>query len=76
MSLARRIWARWKSIAHKIGNFQARLILILFYFLILAPFALIVKKSDPLGIRKSAKHGWLERTSTQPPSIEKALRQW
>lgn len=76
MSVFLRIWNRWKSIAHKIGNFQARLILILFYFLILAPFALIVKRLDPLGMRKKTLHGWQERLPDTSPPIQRAIRQW
>jgi hypothetical protein len=76
MSVFSRIWNRWKVIAHKIGNFQARLILILFYFLILAPFALIIKKLDPLGMRKNTTHGWQQRPADSVPPLEKAVRQW
>lgn len=76
MSFFSRIWNGWKSVAHKIGNFQARLILILFYFLILAPFALIIKKADPLGIRKNIRHGWQPRTSDSSAAEQRAIRQW
>ena len=35
----KRIWQWWVPIAHKIGNFQARLILTVFYFTMFMPFA-------------------------------------
>jgi hypothetical protein len=76
MSFFARFWKGWKAFAHKVGNFQARLILILFYFLILAPFALIMKRSDPLGIRKNSAHGWQERSPDSTPPLERAVRQW
>ena len=76
MSVFARFWKGWKAVAHKIGNFQARLILILFYFIILAPFALIVRKSDPLGMRKNSRHGWQERLSDPTPPQQQAIRQW
>ena len=76
MSVFARLWKGWKSVAHKIGNFQARLILILFYFLILAPFALIIRKVDPLGMRKNIRHGWQNRIADSTPSQQKAYRQW
>jgi hypothetical protein len=76
MSVFAKIWKGWKSVAHKIGNFQARLILILFYFLILAPFALIVRKIDPLAIRKRTPHGWQNRISDSAAPQQQALRQW
>ena len=48
----RRAWARWLVIAHIIGNVQARVLLTVFYFVIVPPFALIVKLAkDPLGLR-------------------------
>jgi hypothetical protein len=57
-----RAWERWKVIAHKIGNFQARLILVIFYFVIVPPFALIVKLfKDPLSLRPPRKESlWVE----------------
>ena len=67
-SLASRAWERWKVIAKKIGNFQSRVILTLFYLLIVPVFALIVKIfKDPLHLR-SPKQGsyWRERTTPHP----------
>ena len=50
-----RAWARWKRIAHAIGNFQARVILTVFYFVVVPPFALVLKVwKDPLALRPPA----------------------
>jgi hypothetical protein len=50
--VVRLAWERWKVVAHVIGNVQARVLLTLFYFVIVPPFALIVKLArDPLGLR-------------------------
>ncbi len=55
----RRAWERWKVIAHKIGNFQARLILTVLYAVLVLPFALAVRAfADPLRIRKRPTN-WL-----------------
>ncbi len=56
-------WERWKVIARAIGNFQARLVLSGFYFLVVSPFALIVKAfKDPLGLRQHRRDSfWLDR---------------
>ena len=69
-SLAKRAWRRWTVIAHVIGNFQARVLLSLFYFVIVPPFALIVKLAkDPLRLRLiAAPSGWIERPEPPPPS--------
>ena len=48
MELLKKIWEGWKKIAHKIGNFQARIILLVFYFIILAPFSLIIKRDGQI----------------------------
>lgn len=76
MTLLLRIWNGWKVIAHKIGNFQARIILLLFYFIVLAPFALIIKRSDPMRLRRSSVHGWQLRPAESSPSQEKMVRQY
>ena len=76
MDLLKRIWNGWKKIAHKIGNFQARVILLVFYFVILAPFALIIKRADPMRMRKDSNHGWEQRAMDSAPSAEKMIRQW
>ncbi len=48
----RSAWAGWKIVAHRVGNFQARVVLSLFYFVVVPPFALGVKLlADPLRLR-------------------------
>ena len=72
----RRLWERWKHIARKIGDFQARALMTLFYFLILGPLALILRwRSDPLAIKAGTARGWnrLEGKAGEP--MEQARRQ-
>ncbi len=38
----KKVWEGWKAIAKRIGDFNARLILTLFYFLIVGFFSLLV----------------------------------
>jgi len=77
-SLLRRIWDGWKKIARKIGDFNARVILTIFYLILLMPFAVMVKSfTDPLEIKKNAKKGW--HTREENPDItpmERAARQF
>ena len=57
-------WAAWKRFAHIVGNFQARVLLSFFYFMIVPLFALLVKmvKDDPLALRRvSGRSYWTER---------------
>lgn len=77
-SLPRRIWEGWKRIARKIGDFNARVILTVFYLVLLMPFAILVKLfTDPLEIKKNARTGWHpreERPGVSP--MERAVRQF
>jgi hypothetical protein len=77
MSRAQSVWSWWKGVARKIGDVQGRLLLILFYFLLLAPFALVVRWwSDPLAIKANAPRGWRTRDDREGTPIERAARQF
>jgi len=53
--LTKQLWSLWKRIARTIGNFQARIILTVFYFTIAAPFGLGVRWfTDPLSLKRQA----------------------
>ena len=72
----RRAWERWKVIARIIGEFQSRLLLSVFYFVILGPVAVVRRVcSDPLHLRSGSLSGWLEVSGTSGKSIEDARRQ-
>jgi uncharacterized membrane protein YbhN (UPF0104 family) len=59
------LWEAWKRIAHKIGNFQARVLLTLLYAIAVLPFGLAVRLfSDPLRI-KHRPTKWIEH----PPEV-------
>ena len=70
-----RIWARWKVIAHAIGNFQARLLLSVFYVVIVPVFALIVKLKDPLQLRRQGQGSFWRPRPESGPASESARRQ-
>jgi hypothetical protein len=73
----RALWQGWKRVAKKIGNFQARVLLAVFYFTVFCPFALAVRwSSDPLGIKTKRLHGWLPLHSSDEPPLERARRQF
>ena len=57
----RRLWQAWKRIGKKVGDFQARALLTIFYFVILAPFALGMRVADPLGLRRTGEPAWRPR---------------
>jgi hypothetical protein len=72
---ARAAWRWWTRVAHRIGDFQARVLLSVFYYVILGPFALVLRRSDPLGIRPGAAGGWRRREDVARPIAEQARRQ-
>ena len=60
MTLLLRAWRAWKRFGKKVGDLQARLLLTVFYFVILAPFGLAMRAADPLGLRRTGE-GWRVR---------------
>ncbi len=73
----RRAWTWWKRVARKIGDFQARVLLTLCYFIVVAPFALAARwGSDPLAIKPGSPRGWRPRPHQQGAPMERAMRQF
>ena len=75
--MLRHLWERWKVLAHHIGTFQSRVLLTVFYFVILAPFGLAVRLfSDPLLLKHQHRSHWLRRDSRMAAGWEAARRQF
>ncbi len=71
------LWQAWKRIGKKVGDFQARLILTAFYFLILGPFALAIRlASDPLSLKARSPRGWVCRPHVHEAIKERATKQF
>jgi hypothetical protein len=72
----KKVWSGWKNIAYKIGNFQARVILSIFYFIIVSPFAVGVKLfSNPLRLKIKTNSYWISRVFKKH-DLEGARRQF
>jgi hypothetical protein len=72
-----RLWERWKVIAWKIGDMQSRVMLLIFYFVILTPFGVAVKMlSDPLRLRRQDLSLWLPKERKTTDLWENARRQF
>jgi len=70
----KRIWEGWKRLAHRIGNFQARLLLTILYAVLILPFGLVVRLfTDPLRIKRHPKT-WLDHPES-PATLGWARRQ-
>ena len=58
--MLKRVWLAWKRIAHDIGNFQARILLTIFYAFVVFPFGILVRLvADPLRIKHRPTE-WLD----------------
>ena len=54
LSSLKKLWAAWKRVAHRIGDFQARVLLTFIYAVLVLPFGLAIRLfTDPLKIKKS-----------------------
>src|SRR5574337_76149 len=72
-----RLWSAWKRVGKAIGNVQARVLLTGLYFVVVAPFALLVQvASDPLTLKSSSRRGWHARDASPGGPLERAQRQF
>lgn len=72
----KKIWHKWKRIAELVGNFQAKILLTILYFLLFAPVAVGVKLfSDVLRLKLRKTSYWILR-EMETPKIENARRQF
>ena len=61
--MLKRWWQGWKRIAQKIGDFQARVFLTVFYGVVVLPFGLATRAfADPLRIKKRPTQ-WLDHSA-------------
>jgi hypothetical protein len=75
MTLLRRLWHGWKRFGKKVGDFQARLLLTFFYFVIMSPFALCMRAADPLALRKTGDPAWRPRPPAPDGDVLARARQ-
>jgi len=67
---------RWKRFGRRLGDIQARALLVVFYFLFLSPFALAVRwLTDPLAIKPGVPRGWRSKDHAPGISMDSARRQ-
>jgi hypothetical protein len=72
ISALKLLWNRWKAFGHWLATIQSRIFLFVFYFVILGPFALVMRMfSDPLRLRQSVPAGWLSREIIGGTRIER-----
>ena len=74
--MLRNIWNEWLRVSRHIGSFNARALITLIYFTLLAIFGIASRLlSDPLAMKKRpGASAWLERT-TRDLDLDTARRQ-
>lgn len=74
--MLRNLWKWFNQAGKTIGDIQARILLMCFYFTILGPFALALgRRSDPLGIKSGLQPNWHLKDKSAGSPMERASRQ-
>ena len=72
-----RLWTRWKRFAQKIGDFQARVILTILYYIVLGLAGVFVRLlRDPLHMKRQPRaSAWVPKP-LEHVNLETARRQF
>ncbi|MBD0321263.1 MAG: hypothetical protein ICV87_13060, partial [Gemmatimonadetes bacterium] len=69
-------WSAWKRFGARMGNFQGRMMMGIFYFLVLTPFALLSRMgAGAHRARGEAGSFWLPREAA-PTGLDRARTQF
>lgn len=72
-----RVWGRWKGFAAEMGNYQGRMLLAFFYFVVVTPFGVLIRLlGDPLQTRRSASTSFWVSRSAPNTNLDEARRQF
>jgi hypothetical protein len=73
----RRLWEGWKGFAAEMGNYQSRILLAFFYFLVVTPFGVLMRLfSDPLRTRFSTNPSFWDNRPAISNELDEARRQF
>jgi len=75
MSFLKWLWNKWTPIAHAIGNFQAQVILSIFYIVIIFPLGIVYKIINPFGVKRKLKSNF-GRWNYPRDTLESARKQY
>jgi len=72
-----RAWEAWKNFAQVMGDFQGRVLLIWFYFVVVTPFGLIARfTTDPLKLKQAAGNSFWQDFPVQTDQLDDARKQF
>jgi hypothetical protein len=76
VGFVRTAWERWKKIARAIGVVQTRILMVVFYFLLVLPLGLVMRmRSDPLHLKAPHGSNWTPHRN-QDANLDTARRQF
>lgn len=76
MKIVKFLWKKWLPIAQSIGNFQAQVILTIFYFVILSPLGILYRIfADPFRLRNKLVTNF-EKWVHDKETLEQARKQY
>lgn len=80
MKFVKFLWRKWLPIAQAVGNFNAQVILTIFYLIIILPLGLVFRLfADPLNIRArelSRKRSNFNKWEHPKQNLEEARKQY
>ena len=72
----RSAWERWKKIARAIGVVQTRILMVVFYFVLVLPLGLVMRmRGDPLHLKAPRGSNWTPHRD-EDANLETARRQF
>lgn len=76
IAFLRTAWERWMKIARAIGVVQTRILMIVFYFVLVLPLGLVMRmRGDPLHLKAPQGSNWTPHRD-QAANLETARRQF
>lgn len=74
--MLKKIWEKWKKIAHRIGVFQSKILLSILYVTIVLPFSIAMRMFfDPLRLKPDDSSTYWIKKIVKKDSLEEARRQ-
>ena len=72
----RQAWEHWKLVAHAVGVVQTRILMVIFYFILVMPLGLMMRlRGDPLHLKPRNVGNWTPH-SQQERSLDATRRQF
>jgi hypothetical protein len=76
LSFGRRLWEHWKRFALRMGDYQGRMLVAFFYFVVVTPFGLLARAvSDPLQLRPPQQDSTWQGRPPPDRTVEEARQQ-